>query len=61
MYKRLRFLNNKMYSQIGTLLFLAVWHGYHSGYFVTFANELLTMTVEKEVSRVPGLATYEPC
>lgn len=47
-YKRLRFLNNKMYSQVGTLLFLAIWHGYHSGYFITFANELLTMTVEKE-------------
>ncbi|TRY80134.1 hypothetical protein TCAL_08953 [Tigriopus californicus] len=47
-YKRLRFLNNKLYSQLGTLLFLAVWHGYHSGYFLTFANELLVMQVEKE-------------
>ena len=48
-YKRLRFLNNKSLSQLGTLLFLAVWHGYHSGYYVTFFNEFMVMLIEREV------------
>ena len=47
-YKRLRFLNNKNYSQIGVLVFLAVWHGYHSGYYITFFNEFWVMLVEKK-------------
>ena len=48
-YKRLRFLNNKMLSQLGALTFLAVWHGYHSGYYITFINEFFMMMIEKEV------------
>lgn len=48
-YKRLRFLNNKNASQVGTLAFLAVWHGYHSGYYVTFFNEFITIGFEKEM------------
>jgi len=47
-YKRLKFLGDRNVSQIVTLLFLAVWHGNHSGYFVTFAHEFFTMKVEKE-------------
>ena len=33
-----------------TLAFLAVWHGFHSGYYLTFFYELLVMNFEKEVS-----------
>lgn len=46
-YKRLRFLNNRMASQFGALAFLAVWHGWHSGYYLTFFNEFLVMNFEK--------------
>lgn len=47
-YKRLRFLNNKDISQGATLVFLAVWHGWHSGYYVTFFNEFIVIKFEKE-------------
>jgi len=46
-YKRLRFLNNKILSQLGALVFLAVWHGWHPGYYITFFNEFLVMQFEK--------------
>ncbi len=48
-YKRLKFLNNRQFSQLGVLVFLAVWHGYHSGYYVCFFNEFITVNFEKEV------------
>lgn len=48
-YKRLRFLGNRNYSQLGTLIFLAVWHGFHSGYYVTFALEFIVIIFEREV------------
>ncbi|KAK6638461.1 hypothetical protein RUM43_006728 [Polyplax serrata] len=48
-YKRLKFLNNKSYSYLGTLLFLAVWHGLHSGYYVTFFFEFIVITTEKNI------------
>jgi len=47
-YKRCRFLNNQMMSQGITLAFLAIWHGFHSGYYLTFFYELLVMNFEKE-------------
>ncbi|RTG89766.1 lysophospholipid acyltransferase 5 [Schistosoma bovis] len=47
-YKRLRFLGNKNLSQIISLLFLALWHGTYSGYYVNFGIELLVVTVEKD-------------
>lgn len=40
-FKRLKFLGNKQLSQFGTLLFLAIWHGFHAMYFVTFLLEFL--------------------
>jgi lysophospholipid acyltransferase 5 len=46
-YKRLKFMNNRMFSQAATLAFLALWHGYHVGYFLTFFNEFLTINFEK--------------
>jgi hypothetical protein len=30
-FQRLKFLNNRMMSQVITLVFLAVWHGWHVG------------------------------
>lgn len=53
-YKRLRFLGNRTISHASTLLFLAVWHGYHEGYFTCFAYEFLVMTVEKPLVEVLG-------
>lgn len=55
-YKRLKFLNNKTYSQFGTLLFLAVWHGFHSGYYATFFYEFITILAEKNVSLTASLS-----
>lgn len=49
-YKRLRFLNNRTYSQLGALVFLALWHGFHSGYYICFAMEFLVMVFEREVN-----------
>lgn len=49
-YKRLRFLNNKNISHISALMFLAVWHGFHDGYYMTFFMEFLLIHFEKEVN-----------
>ena len=49
-YKRLRFLNNKYISQLSALMFLAVWHGWHSGYYLTFFNEFIVVNFEREFS-----------
>lgn len=56
-FKRLLFLGNKQLSQLGTFLFLAIWHGTHFNYFDTFALEFAYMFVEKNILR-PVL--YEP-
>ena len=48
-FKRLRFLRSKFLSHILTLVYLALWHGYKSGYYVTFTIEFLIMKVEKDV------------
>ncbi len=48
-YKRLKFMNNRIISQVSTLFFLALWHGFHTGYFFTFMNEFITMNFEKEL------------
>jgi lysophospholipid acyltransferase 5 len=49
-YKRLKFLNNRSVSHISALLFLAVWHGFHSGYYMTFFMEFMLIHFEKGVS-----------
>ncbi|XP_052894137.1 lysophospholipid acyltransferase 5 [Anopheles moucheti] len=51
-YKRLRFLNNRMLSHLGALFFLAVWHGFHSGYYITFLLEFMVIRMEKEVEPI---------
>ena len=54
-YKRLRFLGNRYASQFLTLMFLAVWHGYHLGYFVLFFMEFVIILWERKVSDVGEL------
>lgn len=49
-FKRLRFLGNRNYSHIITLMFLAVWHGFHNGYYICFFFEFLMVIMEKDVS-----------
>uniref|UniRef100_A0A4W4FLT9 Lysophospholipid acyltransferase 5 n=1 Tax=Electrophorus electricus TaxID=8005 RepID=A0A4W4FLT9_ELEEL len=47
-FKRLKFLGNKMASQISTLFFLAIWHGLHSGYLLCFSMEFIIVNVERQ-------------
>ena len=42
------------YIQVTTLVFLAVWHGFHAGYYVTFFNEFATVTVERQFLSIWG-------
>lgn len=49
-YKRLKFLGNRYISQFASLLFLAIWHGFHSGYYVCFLFEFLVIYLERDVS-----------
>ncbi|ERE66559.1 lysophospholipid acyltransferase 5-like protein [Cricetulus griseus] len=49
-FKRLKFLGNKELSQGLSLLFLALWHGLHSGYLICFQMEFLIVIVEKQVT-----------
>jgi lysophospholipid acyltransferase 5 len=48
-FKRLRFLGHKTLSGLGTLLFLAIWHGFAFGYFGAFGLEFLDMMCEKNL------------
>lgn len=47
-YKRLKFLKCKTISFIITAMFLALWHGFHSGYYLTFVFEVFVISFEKE-------------
>ncbi|XP_031848228.1 lysophosphatidylcholine acyltransferase 3 protein nessy [Nomia melanderi] len=51
-YKRLKFMGSKLYSQFFTLLFLALWHGFHSGYYLCFLFEFLIMYAERDVTDI---------
>ena len=53
-YKRLKFLGIKTVSQGISLVFLAAWHGFHSGYFVTFSNEFFMVKVERDFLSICG-------
>ncbi|XP_018017119.1 lysophospholipid acyltransferase 5 isoform X1 [Hyalella azteca] len=48
-YKRMKFLNNRNVSTFTALMFLAVWHGLHSGYYVCFFLEFLITYFERSV------------
>ncbi|RWS08667.1 lysophospholipid acyltransferase 5-like protein [Dinothrombium tinctorium] len=49
-FKRLKFLGSKALSHFVTLFFLALWHGWKSGYYMTFFMEFLIMKMEWEAS-----------
>ncbi|KAH0547447.1 lysophospholipid acyltransferase 5 [Cotesia glomerata] len=49
-YKRLKFMGSRFASQFLTLVFLAIWHGFHSGYYVTFFNEFIIMYFERDIA-----------
>ena len=51
-YKRLKFLGNRNLSQFFTLLFLALWHGTRSGYYMTSFNEFIIIYMEKEFESI---------
>lgn len=51
-FKRLIFLGNKDLSQLLTLVFLAVWHGFHSGYYVTFLFEFIVVHIDRDAAKV---------
>ncbi|CAD7094133.1 unnamed protein product [Hermetia illucens] len=56
-YKRLKFLNNRTISYASALFFLALWHGFHTGYYMSFFMEYLTITFERQISNIyDGLA-----
>ncbi|XP_027202337.2 lysophospholipid acyltransferase 5-like [Dermatophagoides pteronyssinus] len=55
-YKRLKFLGNVYLSQILTLLFLSIWHGFESGYHWAFSIEFLLVYFEK--NSFPFLRKY---
>ena len=46
-YRRLKFLGNVYLSQIITLTFLSIWHGFESGYHMAFFIEFLLSFFEK--------------
>ncbi|RKP07944.1 MBOAT, membrane-bound O-acyltransferase family-domain-containing protein [Thamnocephalis sphaerospora] len=48
-FKRLRFLGSKQLSALGTLAFLAIWHGFHPGYLLCFGMEFLDMEAERRM------------
>uniref|UniRef100_A0A8C5HQW5 Lysophospholipid acyltransferase 5 n=1 Tax=Gouania willdenowi TaxID=441366 RepID=A0A8C5HQW5_GOUWI len=49
-FKRLKFVGNKTLSHVATLLFLTIWHGLHSGYFLCFSMEFFIITVESLIA-----------
>lgn len=51
-FKRLRFLGSKQLSQLAALLFLALWHGLHSGYYLCFLNEFIVMKFERDAQEL---------
>nr|CAD7410074.1 unnamed protein product [Timema poppensis] len=51
-YKRLKFMGNRYISQAAALMFLAVWHGLHTGYYMCFAMEFLVMKLEKDLEQI---------
>ena len=50
--KRLKFVGNKQISQGVTLLYLSVWHGLHSGYYMNFFLEFIMLNGETQVNFV---------
>ncbi|KAL5015405.1 hypothetical protein ScPMuIL_009675 [Solemya velum] len=51
-FKRLRFLGNKVLSQGVTLFYLALWHGLHSGYYMCFMLEFVMVNAEAKIVQI---------
>lgn len=51
-FKRLRFLGNKHLSNLGSLFFLAIWHGFAPGYFLNFFMEFVDVLAERGAAKV---------
>ncbi|XP_028131900.1 lysophospholipid acyltransferase 5 [Diabrotica virgifera virgifera] len=51
-YKRLKFLGNRQLSQLASLLFLAVWHGFHDGYYICFLFEFMVIYMERDIKSI---------
>ncbi|KPM04938.1 lysophospholipid acyltransferase 5-like protein [Sarcoptes scabiei] len=51
-YRRLKFLGNIYLSQLITLAFLSIWHGFESGYHMAFSIEFLILYFEKNLTRI---------
>ncbi|CAG0913188.1 unnamed protein product [Notodromas monacha] len=47
-YKRMKFLNKKHVSHMVAMAFLAVWHGLNFSYYVTFFNEYIIISRERD-------------
>ncbi|XP_074603759.1 lysophosphatidylcholine acyltransferase 3 protein nessy [Brevipalpus obovatus] len=52
LFKRLKFLGNRVASHALTLAFLAIWHGWMSGYYITFIMEFIIMKFEWEILEI---------
>ncbi|VDD96123.1 unnamed protein product [Enterobius vermicularis] len=57
-FRRLRWLGSRTRSHLVTLFFLALWHGYHLGYFVLFLFEFACVVAQNNfyeiLNRIPG-------
>lgn len=51
LYKRLRFLGNKLISHFVTLVFVALWHGIAPGFFLCFIGEFVVIVAEQQVGK----------
>lgn len=51
LFKRFKFLKSKALSSILTLSFLALWHGFHFGYFFAFSLEFFDFLAEEKLKR----------
>lgn len=49
LYKRLKWMGSKHLSLMVTVVFLALWHGIWTGYFVFFFFEFIGVTFERQV------------
>lgn len=53
-FKRMKFLGSRRLSLLSALTFLAIWHGFHVGYFECFFLELLYLECEKKLANKIG-------
>ncbi|RCN46331.1 MBOAT family protein [Ancylostoma caninum] len=61
-FRRLRWLGSKAGAHLTTLGYLAIWHGYHLGYFLLFFFEFGCMVAQEQlyalIDRTPGWAEF---